>query len=289
MDTWCKRRATKPSTQSVAPRTASRMAASVWRWSPKRSQRNSGTQASRTGGDHVGDGEDPVERGRLPSGALGHARCSLRPRRSVLGPLPGRCGTRAVPRFEPFTGLRYDPAIPLDRSSPRPTTSSTPRSGPGWPSRHLANAIHVELPVDDPRTGLDRYQSAAASHLVDRGGWSCATTPRLLRLPDDRARRSERPPGSSAPSAATRPGSDVLPHEQTMPKDTTDRLDLLRACRQPLPHLGLSLPRGCPRRTRDGPPDGRGHRRRRGRSRPLGPRRPGGDRGHHAGRGRVPW
>ena len=23
-------------------------------------------------------------------------------------------------------------------------------------ARHLANAIHVELPVEDPRTGLDR-------------------------------------------------------------------------------------------------------------------------------------
>ena len=32
---------------------------------------------------------------------------------------------------------------------------------------------------------------------------------------------------------------DVLPHEQTMPKPRSDRLDLLRATgSQPLPHLG---------------------------------------------------
>jgi uncharacterized protein (DUF1015 family) len=41
------------------------------------------------------------------------------------------------------------------------------------------------------------------------------------------------------------PGGDVLPHEQTIPKDTTDRLDLLRACRANLsPIWGLSLTPG---------------------------------------------
>jgi uncharacterized protein (DUF1015 family) len=63
-------------------------------------------------------------------------------------------------------------------------------------------------------------------------------------------------------------GTDVLPHEQTMPKDTTDRLDLLRATRTNLsPIWGLSLSPGVSKSyTPDGPPtaeatddDGVGH------------------------------
>ncbi len=48
VDTWCQRRATKPSTQSVAPSTASTMAAAMVRWAPNRSHTNTGTQARRT-------------------------------------------------------------------------------------------------------------------------------------------------------------------------------------------------------------------------------------------------
>src|SRR2546421_1298300 len=40
---------------------------------------------------------------------------------------------------------------------------------------------------------------------------------------------------------------EVMPHEQTMPKERADRLELLRACRtNPSPVWGLSLARGLP-------------------------------------------
>src|SRR5271168_2387120 len=68
-----------------------------------------------------------------------------------------------MPRFAPFRGLRYDPAIPLDRVIAPPYDIVDADERARLAERHLANAIHVELPVDDPRTGLDRYQSAAAS------------------------------------------------------------------------------------------------------------------------------
>ena len=48
VDTWPKRRATYPSTQSVAPSTASRMAAAVCSCAPKSSQTKSGMHARRT-------------------------------------------------------------------------------------------------------------------------------------------------------------------------------------------------------------------------------------------------
>ncbi len=48
VDTWCQRRATKPSTQSVAPRTAKSTAAAVWRCAPNNNHTKTGTQARRT-------------------------------------------------------------------------------------------------------------------------------------------------------------------------------------------------------------------------------------------------
>ena len=67
-----------------------------------------------------------------------------------------------MPRFEPFAGLRYDRVIPLNRVIAPPYDVVGAEERARLAQRHLANAIHVELPVDDPRTGLDRYQSAAA-------------------------------------------------------------------------------------------------------------------------------
>jgi uncharacterized protein (DUF1015 family) len=79
--------------------------------------------------------------------------------------------------------------------------------------------------------------------------------------------------------------SDILPHEQTLPKPKSDRLDLLRATRANLsPIWGLSMrPRADrhlrPHRRR---PGGRRLRRRRGAPPALGARRPRRHRGHRA-------
>ena len=86
------------------------------------------------------------------------------------------------------------------------------------------------------------------------------------------------------------PGGDILPHEQTIPKDKSDRLDLLRACRANLsPIWGLSLAAGAGRRLRARRAAARrGHRRRRGGPRPVGPRRPDAIEAISARRGRPP-
>ncbi len=175
----------------------------------------------------------------------------------------------AVPLFEPFAGLRYDPAIPLDRVIAPPYDVVDAAERAVLAGRHLANAIHVELPVDDPRTGLDRYQSAAA--LLTR--WRAEGILQLDGAPAFYAYRMTVPGGRTTTGVigalgCDPAGGDVLPHEQTMPKDTTDRLDLLRACRANLsPIWGLSLTPGLSKSYEpDGPPtaaatddDGVGH------------------------------
>ncbi len=66
-----------------------------------------------------------------------------------------------MPRFEPFTGLRYDRSVPLDKVIAPPYDIVGPDERAVLAARHRANAIHVELPVQDTRTGLDQYRSAA--------------------------------------------------------------------------------------------------------------------------------
>jgi len=174
-----------------------------------------------------------------------------------------------VPHFEPFAGLRYDPAIPLDRVIAPPYDVVDAEERARLAGRHLANAIHVELPVDDPRTGLDRYQSAAA-HLAR---WTGEGILQRDATPAFYAYRMTVPGGGTTTGVigalgCDPAGGDVLPHEQTMPKDTTDRLDLLRSCRTNLsPIWGLSLTPGLAKSyAPDGPPtaeatddDGVGH------------------------------
>ncbi|MGH9016109.1 MAG: DUF1015 family protein [Acidimicrobiales bacterium] len=151
-----------------------------------------------------------------------------------------------MPRFEPFHGLRYDPAIPLDRVIAPPYDVVDAGERARLAERHLANAIEVELPVEDPRTGLDRYQSAAA--LLAR--WIGEGVLQRDSRPAFYAYRMTVPGGTATMGVlgalgCDPDGDDVLPHEQTMPKDTTDRLDLLRACRTNLsPIWGLSLSAG---------------------------------------------
>jgi uncharacterized protein (DUF1015 family) len=151
-----------------------------------------------------------------------------------------------MPRFRPFAGLRYDPSVPLDKVIAPPYDVVGPDERAELAARHPGNAIRVELPVPDVRAGLDKYSSAA--HIF--------TTWREegLLVPDAWAAfyayRMTVPGGATTTGVigaleCEPPGGDILPHEQTIPKDKSDRLDLLRACHANLsPIWGLSLSRG---------------------------------------------
>lgn len=159
---------------------------------------------------------------------------------------PAVCYAGAMPRFEPFSGLRYAPDLDLSQLICPPYDVVSPEEREKLAASHPANAIHVELPVEDGESGLDRYANAAS--LLDRwradGSLVLDEAPAfyLLRMthPDGRSTR-----GVIGALGCEPPGGDVLPHEETIPKDKSDRLDLLRACRANLsPIWGLSLAGG---------------------------------------------
>ncbi len=153
-----------------------------------------------------------------------------------------------MPRFTPFAGLRYDPArVELAKVIAPPYDVVGPDERAVLAARHSANAIQVELPEPDPRTGADRYRAAADRlerwtadgllirdpvpafyiyRMTDKDGSVTLGVLGVLGLDDESA-------------AAT------LPHEETLPKARSDRMDLLMATRVNLsPIWCLSLAGG---------------------------------------------
>jgi uncharacterized protein (DUF1015 family) len=155
-----------------------------------------------------------------------------------------------VPRFEPFQGLRYRPEVaPLAQviAPPYDVISATERAH--LAARHRANAVLVELPEADLSGGRDRY--AVATDLFTR--WQAKGIivadpgPSLYpyRMTDASGRVTTGVIGALGLQAEPGEESDILPHEQTLPKPKSDRLDLLRATRANLsPIWGLSMAGG---------------------------------------------
>jgi uncharacterized protein (DUF1015 family) len=153
-----------------------------------------------------------------------------------------------MPRFAPFAGLRYDPArVEPGKVIAPPYDVVGPAERAALVARHSANAILVELPEPDPRSGGDRYAAAAARLAAWRSDGI------LVRDPSP----SFYPYAMTAPDGSVtlgvlgelglEPGSidDVLPHEETLAKARSDRLELLEATRVNLsPIWGLSLASG---------------------------------------------
>lgn len=152
-----------------------------------------------------------------------------------------------MPRFEPFPGLRYDPSQDLNRLVAPPYDVVGPDERAELARRHRANAIHVELPEEDRQHGLNRY--ANAEKLLS--GWRSEGLLKQDPKPSFYAYRMT-PTGDHKPTIGVigalglePPGDSVLPHERTIPKDETDRLELLRATSANLsPIWGLSLTDG---------------------------------------------
>jgi uncharacterized protein (DUF1015 family) len=154
-----------------------------------------------------------------------------------------------VPRFEPFQGLRYRPgSAPLAQviAPPYDVISASERSH--LASRHRANAVLVELPEADLPGGRDRYTVAAdlLARWQAKGILVADPGPSLYpyRMTDPSGRATT---GVIGALGLADPGEegDILPHEQTLPKPKSDRLDLLRATRANLsPIWGLSMAAG---------------------------------------------
>jgi uncharacterized protein (DUF1015 family) len=150
----------------------------------------------------------------------------------------------AVPSFQPFGGARYAASqAPLDSLIAPPYDVVGPEERDELARRHRLNAILLELPQPDPASGRDQYQVAA--HLLS--SWlerqAVVVDPRPAFYPY----RMTAPDGTVTTGiiGALGVGDDVLPHEETMPKPRSDRLDLLRATGANLsPIWGLSLTKG---------------------------------------------
>jgi len=154
-----------------------------------------------------------------------------------------------MPRFEAFRGLRYQPELaPLAQviAPPYDVISATERVH--LASRHQANAVLVELPEADLSGGRDRYTVATDLFYrwLNEGILAGDPEPCLYpyRMTDTSGRATT---GVIGLLGLADPGeeSDILPHEQTLPKPKSDRLDLLRATRANLsPIWGLSMADG---------------------------------------------
>ncbi|MEA3020488.1 MAG: hypothetical protein QOI47_2012 [Actinomycetota bacterium] len=147
----------------------------------------------------------------------------------------------AVPRFEPFAGIRYAPAIDLDAVTAPPYDVMSLAERDAFAAKHPANAVTF----DAPTASGDPYGEAARildSLLAD--GTLVIDAPSLYLYRMTNAGRHTT--GVIGALGLERPGEgDVLPHEHTTKKAKSDRLDLLRATHANLsPIWGLSLAKG---------------------------------------------
>jgi uncharacterized protein (DUF1015 family) len=166
-----------------------------------------------------------------------------------------------VPRFEPFTGVRYD----LDRVAVQDVVAPPydvigPEEQRQLEERSPYNVVRVELPRDEP--DRDRYDAARCrfdewlASGVLRPDAETGFYMYAMGHHDDAGRPRQTMGVIGALGLSGTGDGDVLPHERTMPKARDDRLDLLRSCRANLsPIWGLSLASGLSDLCRpDGPP-----------------------------------
>lgn len=141
-------------------------------------------------------------------------------------------------RFEAFRGTMYDRAkVRADDVIAPPYDVVGPTDRARLAARSPYNAITVELPVADSSAGLDPYENAAAIFgrwhrdgvvaVADEAGFYPY---RMTFVDEDGSTRSTTGVLGALGLDPGRHG-DVLPHEQTTPKDKHDRLSLLRAAR----------------------------------------------------------
>ena len=184
-------------------------------------------------------------------------------RRSVgaRGGAPGPVLRSGVARFEPFAGIRYDPTaegLEAVLAPPYDVVDEEERARLVALDPH--NAIRLELPVDEG--GRNRYAVAAAllEEWLAEGALVADAEPAFYVYRMGFTDEAGRPRQTTGVVGALGLGDDdVLPHERTMPKPKSDRLDLLRATRtNSSPIWGLSLAAGWSALCDvPGPPDAR--------------------------------
>lgn len=152
-----------------------------------------------------------------------------------------------MPRFEPFPGLRYDPSLDLTAVTAPPYDVLSAADRARYGDLHVANVVHIDVPA--PPEGVERYDNAARLLAAWRADGTLRSdpSPSFTRYTMSFADEAGQPReivgyiGGLEVLALDTTG-DVLPHEQTTPKDKSDRLDLTRSTDANLsPVWGLSM------------------------------------------------
>lgn len=161
----------------------------------------------------------------------------------------GSANLAHVPRFEPFRALRYPASADLDAVVAPPYDVLSPADVDALAARDPHNIVRVDVPRESDGPG--RYDAAAAilAEWMEAGAVVVDETPSftLYRMTfTDEAGQERATVGVIGALEVVDVGSpEVLPHERTTPKASTDRLELTRATRANLsPVWGLSLTAG---------------------------------------------
>jgi uncharacterized protein (DUF1015 family) len=155
-----------------------------------------------------------------------------------------------VARFEPFCGIRYDPArVDLGAVTAPPYDVLSESDRDQLAGRDAHNIVRIDVPLE--RHGPGRYDTAAATlhRWLDEGVLVIDAEPSfyLERMSFvDESGTARTTVGVLGALEVVDPGKgEVLPHERTTPKARTDRLDLTRATEANLSAIwGLSLASG---------------------------------------------
>ena len=207
------------------------------------------------GGAQPGDGVGRRRGWRVAASQITPSRSQMTDGRRVQG---GSRGWMLPSGWHP--GLRAPlRTVPRSSATTRPRSTSTQVVAPPYDvlSRGgRASLRRPSRPQHRPRRRAPRVRRSrslrARPRPRSRTGWPTAcswptasrpSTLYRMTFTDEAGRRRGRPSGCSARWRSSTTGVDgdggVLPHEQTTPKASTDRLDLTRATRgQPLPDLG---------------------------------------------------
>ena len=154
-----------------------------------------------------------------------------------------------MPRFEPFSALRYAPDLPLDRVAAPPYDVLDDRDISRLRALDPRNIVHVDVPLESD--GPSRYRVAAdllATWVADGvmvGDPRPSFTIYRMEFTDAAGTARSTVGVLGALEVVDEGAGGVLPHERTTPKAKSDRLDLTRATSANLsPVWGLSLATG---------------------------------------------
>ena len=135
-----------------------------------------------------------------------------------------------MPRLLPFRGLRPDPAVALLRDAVCPPYDViNGRQRAELIARSPYNVVRVELPAGDYAGAAALLATWERDGALRRDAEPALYAYRMsYRDPTGKERETLGVMGALVLEA---PGHGILPHEQTTPKDKTDRLELIRATR----------------------------------------------------------